>query len=255
MVRERRRRTPEHRPQAAALAAEATLDAFLSRPSQPEGTLSLGEVRGFLFAVVAAPELVKPSEWIPVILGGREPSFESREEAQEVMNALMPLYNETSDQVSGKRGGLPRGCEFREDVLANLEPDAPVSQWARGFLAGHLWLEETWDAYLPDEQKDELAPVLAVLSFFASRAMAEDFAREFKDEDATLESVARTFRRHFPDAAAEYAETGQAIWKAILAAREERPGLTVPETPVGRNDPCPCGSGRKFKRCCGASTH
>ena len=21
---------------------------------------------------------------------------------------------------------------------------------------------------------------------------------------------------------------------------------------VGRNDPCPCGSGRKFKRCCGA---
>jgi SEC-C motif-containing protein len=25
------------------------------------------------------------------------------------------------------------------------------------------------------------------------------------------------------------------------------------ETPkVGRNDPCPCGSGRKYKRCCGA---
>ncbi|HRF11915.1 MAG TPA: SEC-C metal-binding domain-containing protein, partial [Candidatus Accumulibacter phosphatis] len=22
---------------------------------------------------------------------------------------------------------------------------------------------------------------------------------------------------------------------------------------VGRNDPCPCGSGRKFKRCCGAT--
>jgi uncharacterized protein YecA (UPF0149 family) len=26
----------------------------------------------------------------------------------------------------------------------------------------------------------------------------------------------------------------------------------VRETPkVGRNDPCPCGSGRKFKKCCG----
>ena len=22
--------------------------------------------------------------------------------------------------------------------------------------------------------------------------------------------------------------------------------------PVGRNDPCPCGSGKKYKRCCGA---
>ena len=24
---------------------------------------------------------------------------------------------------------------------------------------------------------------------------------------------------------------------------------------VGRNDPCPCGSGKKFKRCCGATAH
>ena len=36
-------------------------------------------------------------------------------------------------------------------------------------------------------------------------------------------------------------------------------GEMVPETPerrsspkVGRNDPCPCGSGKKFKKCCGA---
>ena len=27
----------------------------------------------------------------------------------------------------------------------------------------------------------------------------------------------------------------------------------VRETPkVGRNDPCPCGSGQKYKKCCGA---
>lgn len=25
-----------------------------------------------------------------------------------------------------------------------------------------------------------------------------------------------------------------------------------PEAKVGRNDPCPCGSGKKFKKCCGA---
>jgi uncharacterized protein len=24
--------------------------------------------------------------------------------------------------------------------------------------------------------------------------------------------------------------------------------------PTGRNDPCPCGSGRKFKKCCGSKT-
>lgn len=23
---------------------------------------------------------------------------------------------------------------------------------------------------------------------------------------------------------------------------------------IGRNDPCPCGSGKKFKKCCGSNT-
>ena len=25
--------------------------------------------------------------------------------------------------------------------------------------------------------------------------------------------------------------------------------------PVGRNDPCPCGSGRKYKKCCATPSH
>jgi len=33
---------------------------------------------------------------------------------------------------------------------------------------------------------------------------------------------------------------------------EEGSGRTVRrEQKVGRNDPCPCGSGKKYKRCCG----
>ena len=32
-----------------------------------------------------------------------------------------------------------------------------------------------------------------------------------------------------------------------------RPQTVVRESPkVGRNDPCPCGSGKKYKKCCGA---
>ena len=30
------------------------------------------------------------------------------------------------------------------------------------------------------------------------------------------------------------------------------PELPEPKPAVGRNDPCPCGSGKKFKKCCGA---
>jgi preprotein translocase subunit SecA len=31
-------------------------------------------------------------------------------------------------------------------------------------------------------------------------------------------------------------------------------GVRVANAGVGRNDPCPCGSGKKYKKCCGMKT-
>lgn len=40
----------------------------------------------------------------------------------------------------------------------------------------------------------------------------------------------------------------------IIEEQEERPQLdNIDVSKIGRNDPCPCGSGKKFKKCCGAS--
>ena len=34
--------------------------------------------------------------------------------------------------------------------------------------------------------------------------------------------------------------------------KEQRSSTTVVKPPkIGRNDPCPCGSGKKYKKCCG----
>ncbi|MBI4622559.1 MAG: SEC-C domain-containing protein [Verrucomicrobia bacterium] len=43
--------------------------------------------------------------------------------------------------------------------------------------------------------------------------------------------------------------------KWVYAGQANGPGKTIRrETPkIGRNDPCPCGSGRKYKKCCGAA--
>ena len=37
-----------------------------------------------------------------------------------------------------------------------------------------------------------------------------------------------------------------------LGAHTHEPRRTDPK--VGRNDPCPCGSGKKYKKCCGSAT-
>ena len=39
--------------------------------------------------------------------------------------------------------------------------------------------------------------------------------------------------------------------QAVPVRRPPLPGAPVGAPPVGRNDPCPCGSGKKYKKCCG----
>jgi uncharacterized protein len=43
-----------------------------------------------------------------------------------------------------------------------------------------------------------------------------------------------------------------AIQKWWLPVRLAKSTVRRDEPKVGRNDLCPCGSGRKFKKCCGA---
>jgi preprotein translocase subunit SecA len=39
------------------------------------------------------------------------------------------------------------------------------------------------------------------------------------------------------------------VSEAVEAVAKAKPIRTGPK--VGRNDPCPCGSGKKYKQCCG----
>ena len=48
---------------------------------------------------------------------------------------------------------------------------------------------------------------------------------------------------------------GQLPEGAQVPDRESKPETVRRDAPkVGRNDPCPCGSGKKYKKCCGANS-
>lgn len=97
-----------------------------------------------------------------------------------------------------------------------------------------------------------MGAALAALAFFASPSMAEKRAAEFSGADASVERLAEMLRRVFPDAAMEYAGMGRAIDETVLGAEDGPQDSGPASAPVGRTDPCSCGSGRKFKKCCGA---
>jgi len=236
----------------------AALEAFLADTTHDHGAMTYRELLGFFFALACAPEMVPPSEWIPFVFGGDGPTFDEEPQAQQILTTLMGLYNEVNTGVFERDVSLPPECPLSANRMANLEPGAPIGEWCRGFQEGHLWLEDIWESSLPADLFAALRIDLVALMFFASPTLA---AAVVADEGApfeSLEEAAEVFGDLFEESMASYASLGRSIHEALF--RESRDGRLPNEPyhapePIGRNDPCPCGSSKKFKKCCGKNVH
>ena len=232
---------------------------FLDHSARPDDTLRFHELQGFLFAVASSPDTVMPSEWVPMIGNEESLGYRDENEAQKILGLVMLMYNEINSGVLERSNALPPGCALADDIAGNFGDDVPVSQWSRGFAYGHDWLVEGWESYLFDEVDEECGATLMVLSFFGSRQLAEAYHAEMgparnRKGDASFDEFAQTMRRMFPDALASYANLGRTIFE-VVASRGADESEPVKSTRIGRNEPCPCGSGRKYKKCCGAQLH
>ncbi len=101
---------------------------------------------------------------------------------------------------------------------------------------------------------------------YAQRDPKVEYQREGFDlfgqmeERVDVQATETIFRFGFPrprlESAAEAAAHGQSAGSVSRRAQQSAPGPDAgaerPAGKVGRNDPCPCGSGRKYKKCCGA---
>ena len=105
----------------------SALRAFLEHPSRPAGTLTYHELQGFLFTIVSAPEMIPPSEWLPIIFAGEDIDYASVEEAEAVIGQIMTLSNTINASVLDPPTLLPADCPLQDDVLANFEDDAPMT--------------------------------------------------------------------------------------------------------------------------------
>ena len=184
-----------------------SLATYLNDPRRPADALRYHELQGYLFAVAAAPELIAPAEWLPLIIADG-PALHSEDEANTLPSSLMDEYNVINDGVFSGQPALPAGCTFFVEPLANLEPAAPISQWSRGFVRAHRWLGDLWEENVPAEWDDEYAAILMTLSFYSSRELATAFAEETK---STVGRLAGSLRNVFTPAMEEYVDLGRII--------------------------------------------
>lgn len=157
---------------------------------------------------------------------------------------------------------------YLRDLHGRLEGDPEGLVWAGwAELVAQVGLRELTDLVDESFQAKKIEPM------FISRT---DFYRILKDAEAgqVMQGIPREFEP-FDDLVEELGDwTIRDDWdketEIGLDVREETAAggwgteevlsairWAVPQTVsnlcrhVGRNDPCPCGSGKKFKRCCG----
>lgn len=80
----------------------------------------------------------------------------------------------------------------------------------------------------------------------------QDIREVLRDEDGRLLRELRDtlIGRESPELTAQFVARRKAAEKRLESG--ETQSMTIREARrIGRNDPCPCGSNRKFKKCCG----
>lgn len=199
--------------------------------------MTLDTLQGFLCAVVSGPDLIPPSVWLPEVLGG-SPEYPSPTQAEETVDLLMKFYNSVASTLANQEGF--------DLILYNLEenPDElDYAPWCDGYVFGSQIGESNWfDA--AGEYAEDLGEKMEV--FFLLSGLLKEDALEHQERWLSEKEEKRRMalaREAFP-------ATIGAIYQFWLAQRSASP-MRRESPKVGRNDPCPCGSGKKFKQCCG----
>jgi len=152
------------------------LDDYLMSDRAPDDSMGLSDLDGFLTGIVVGPDMIPPSEWMPVIWGGKEPEFETEDEMRTVVGTIMGRYNE----IVGCFNDNPD--EFGPIFWEGPEGEVIASDWAGGFLDAVALRPETWKRLMEDDRAETFMWPLLLLN---GDLELDDGA----DEDAFLASA------------------------------------------------------------------
>lgn len=194
--------------------------------------LEIEYIHGMLTAILCAPETIPPSAWLIPLLqkDDKEFEFESREDVEALMDPLMRLYEDILQSLTDD-AYYPLLTHRKDPGEGQLSAKPETAQpWCTGFVGGlSLWRTN----FARDEKARELLTPIFLLT---DRSILPE---EYPDMPA--KSVKQLEKNSVSVIAESVALLrGYYLLKAKFANKR-----------VGRNDPCPCGSGKKYKKCCG----
>ena len=207
--------------------------------------MSIAEFDGFCTGLIVCPEMISPSEWLPCVWGGREISeFDDMDAFQADMDCIMGHYNRVAKILTPP-------CHTLETIY-ETDPNSDEilwEPWVDGFNQALELRPDAWDVIAASGNKEllsDLALLIMLQAFCLGELELSDDEIEDLDNEApdmipniilNLNDWVKSQEYHgFPFALSAPANLST---KPILGKK------------ASRNEPCPCGSGKKYKKCCG----
>lgn len=209
--------------------ARSRLMALLDGKSAEHNTMRCDEVQAFMLALLTGPDALNPNDWLPEVLG-EEGLFDAKERT-EIERLVMALAADMRLKLEDKK--LP-DLWLYEDETGN--PD--VYTWCNAYLYALDVVPTDWfEAVNQEEFEDLFYPIMALGGIY--------------DEEENGEVILHLTEKELTDLESELPHVLLDIyfyWQAII----NKPQTVRREgEKIGRNDPCPCQSGKKYKACCG----
>ena len=207
--------------------------------------MNLEQIDGFLAALVCGPEEVSQSEYLSEIWGDNivnENAFAS----QGILQDLVTLITRHRDVIAYT---LQSGDVYTPLLLEDQHGIACGNGWANGFVRGMELRKNDWATLVSDDENGgSLVPIFAL-------AHEHDPDPEMRSYDKPVSPELR--EKLIIGAAAGVIRIYRYFQGQRFTATDaigDSNAYRRSTTKVGRNEPCPCGSGKKFKRCCGRIT-
>ncbi|HSI57923.1 MAG TPA: UPF0149 family protein [Ideonella sp.] len=240
------------------------LDGICQRMAGFDDRVSLEWLDGYMTALVAGPRRIEHGEWLPLVAEGVfERTFADPADAAQARETIDARWQVLADQLDPEEmlddpdvlRLAPLMIELTEDDKQRLIAEGHVKPeelgmleqtgeaWAVGFMDATKDFPNDWpDADLETEEGqlfDEC--MLRVVSLTVDEEELKEIADElYEGEELTRDELIQE--------ACYAAQDMRLYWLDHAPRHAPRKVDALP----GRNDPCPCGSGKKFKKCHGA---
>lgn len=195
----------------------------------------LSFAHGVVTAILSAPEIIHPGVLFEYVFNLEEDESEILllDEVKEHFILFLSFYSEIAKQL----------VDRTYKPLLSLDKDYSessyewVNEWALGYLSGVYY-------YMEEGNEDE--KLIELLAPITTLAGYEDFIQEKNKTGGLTKSVKITLLNKFFEGLPDVVLNINQYNRSLEAGPEYFTG-----NKIGRNDPCPCGSGKKYKKCCG----